>query len=162
MRMSGRRADCASQTRVQSGFGRTGSHYWGLEAQGVVPDIVTMAKGIGNGCSLAAVATTEEVAQSMTSRTHFNTFGGNPVACAQGRAVLEVIDREGLQANSLKVGAYLEAGLLRLAQRHAIIGDIRGAGLMLGVELVKNRKSKEPARDECISVVQNDAANWAY
>ena len=81
---------------VQCGFGRTGTHYWRFEAQGVIPDIVTMAKGIGNGVPLAAVVTTPEIAQALTSRIHINTFGGNPVVCAQGRAVLQVIDREDL------------------------------------------------------------------
>ena len=84
---------------VQTGFGRTGTHYWGFETQGVLPDIVTMAKGIGNGVPLAAVVTTPEIAKTLASRIHFNTFGGNPVVCAQGKAVLEVIDREGLQSN---------------------------------------------------------------
>ena len=139
---------------VQSGFGRTGTHFWGFETQGVVPDIVTMAKGIGNGCALAAVVTTAKIAQALASRIHFNTFGGNPVVCAQGRAVLEVIESEGLQANSLKVGAHLKAGLERLAARHSLIGDVRGLGLMLGVELVKDRKTKEPAKDECAAVFE--------
>jgi alanine-glyoxylate transaminase / (R)-3-amino-2-methylpropionate-pyruvate transaminase len=139
---------------VQPGFGRTGTHYWGFETQGVVPDIVTMAKGIGNGCALAAVVTTPKIAQTLTSRIHFNTFGGNPVACAQGRAVLEVIDREGLQANSLKIGAILKAGFERLAAKHALIGDVRGLGLMLGVELVKDRRTKEPAKEECAAVFE--------
>jgi len=139
---------------VQPGFGRTGTHYWGFETQGVVPDIVTMAKGIGNGCALAAVVTTPKVAHALTSRIHFNTFGGNPVACAQGRAVLEVIDREGLQANSLRVGGYLKAGFSRLAEKHSLIGDVRGLGLMLGVELVKDRGTKEPAREECAAVFE--------
>ncbi|MEY2410320.1 MAG: hypothetical protein QOF48_2990 [Verrucomicrobiota bacterium] len=139
---------------VQPGFGRTGTHYWGFETQGVIPDIVTMAKGIGNGCPLAAVITTPAVAKSLASRIHFNTFGGNPVVCAQGRAVLEVIDREGLQANSLKIGNYLKSGLSRLAEKHSVIGEVRGLGLMLGVELVKDRKTKEPAKEECIAVFE--------
>ncbi|HEV3029588.1 MAG TPA: aminotransferase class III-fold pyridoxal phosphate-dependent enzyme [Planctomycetota bacterium] len=139
---------------VQSGFGRTGTHFWGFETQGVVPDIVTMAKGIGNGCALGAVVTTPKIAQALASRIHFNTFGGNPVVSAQARAVLEVIDREGLQANSLKVGGYLKAGFGRLAAKHALIGDIRGLGLMLGIELVKDRKTKEPAKDECAAVFE--------
>src|SRR6202167_614497 len=121
---------------VQAGFGRTGTNFWGFETQGVIPDIVTMAKGIGNGCALGAVVTTPKIAQALASRIHFNTFGGNPVVCAQARAVLEVIDREGLQANSLKTGAYLKAGFGRLAKKHSLIGDIRGLGLMLGLELV--------------------------
>ncbi len=139
---------------VQAGFGRTGSHYWGFETQGVTPDIVTMAKGIGNGAPLAAVVTTPEIAQTLTSRIHFNTFGGNPVCCAIGRAVLEVIDEEGLQQNSLTVGNYLQAGLNRLQQKHSIIGEVRGKGLMLGAELVKDRATKEPARAECAQVFE--------
>jgi len=137
---------------VQSGFGRTGTHFWGFETQGVVPDIVTMAKGIGNGCPLAAVVTTPQIAQALATRIHFNTFGGNPVVCAQGRAVLEVIEREKLQQNSLEIGARLKAGFTKLAEKHALIGDVRGLGLMLGVELVKDRKTKEPAKEEAARV----------
>jgi alanine-glyoxylate transaminase/(R)-3-amino-2-methylpropionate-pyruvate transaminase len=139
---------------VQTGFGRTGSHYWGFQNQGVIPDIVTMAKGIGNGCPLAAVVTTPAIAKALTERAHFNTFGGNPVVCAQGKAVLEVIEREGLQSNALKIGSHLRAGLEKLQQKHALIGDVRGKGLMLGVELVKDLKSKEPARQECAEVLE--------
>ncbi|HEU5070129.1 MAG TPA: aminotransferase class III-fold pyridoxal phosphate-dependent enzyme [Verrucomicrobiae bacterium] len=139
---------------VQTGFGRTGTHYWGFETQGVIPDMVTMAKGIGNGCPLAAVVTTPTVARAIATRIHFNTFGGNPVSCAQGRAVLEVIEREGLQANALKIGHHLKTGLQRLAGKHPLIGDVRGLGLMLGVELVKDRTTKEPARDECAAVFE--------
>ncbi len=139
---------------VQSGFGRTGTHFWGFETQGVIPDIVTMAKGIGNGCPLAAVVTTPAIAKALTSRIHFNTFGGNPVVCAQGKAVLEVIEREQLQVNSLRVGGHLRAGLEKLQQKHSIIGDVRGKGLMLGVELVKDRASKTPAKEECLQVLE--------
>ncbi|MGC3989683.1 MAG: aminotransferase class III-fold pyridoxal phosphate-dependent enzyme [Chthoniobacteraceae bacterium] len=137
---------------VQAGFGRTGTDYWGFETQGVVPDIVTMAKGIGNGVPLAAVVTTPEIAAAFTSRIHFNTFGGNPVCMAQGKAVLEVIDREGLQANALKIGAKLTAGFEKLAEKHPIIGEVRGKGLMIGVELVKDRTTKVPAKEECLRV----------
>ena len=139
---------------VQSGFGRTGTHFWGFENQGVIPDIVTMAKGIGNGCPLAAVVTTPAIAKSIANRIHFNTFGGNPVSCAQGRAVLRVIEKEKLQANSLKIGAQLKAGFAVLAKKHKLIGDIRGLGLMLGVELVKDRTTKEPASAECAAVFE--------
>jgi alanine-glyoxylate transaminase/(R)-3-amino-2-methylpropionate-pyruvate transaminase len=139
---------------VQAGFGRTGTHYWGFETQGVIPDIVTMAKGIGNGCPLAAVVTTRKIAQTLAARIHFNTFGGNPVVCAQGRAVLKVIEREGLQANSLRIGAQLRAGFEKLAQKHTLIGDVRGLGLMLGVELVKDRGTKEPAKEACAEVFE--------
>src|SRR3954462_5833880 len=139
---------------VQAGFGRTGTHYWGFETQGVIPDIVTMAKGIGNGCPLGAVVTTPKIAATLASRTHFNTFGGNPVVSAQGKAVLEVIDREKLQENSLTIGNHLLDGLARLKQKHNLIGDVRGKGLMLGIELVKDRTSKEPAKEGCAQVVE--------
>jgi alanine-glyoxylate transaminase/(R)-3-amino-2-methylpropionate-pyruvate transaminase len=139
---------------VQTGFGRTGTHYWGFETQGVIPDIVTLAKGIGNGVPLAAVITTQDIAQSLASRIHFNTYGGNPVSCAIGKAVLEVIDREKLQQNCLKMGAHLMGGLEKLMARHDQIGDVRGKGLMTGVELVKDRQTKEPAKDECAQVFE--------
>ncbi|CAN1257356.1 Alanine--glyoxylate aminotransferase 2 homolog 1, mitochondrial [Linum perenne] len=109
---------------VQTGFGRTGSHYWGFETQGVIPDIVTMAKGIGNGLPLGAVVTTPEIASVMSQKIQFNTFGGNPVCSAGGLAVLRVLDKEKL------------------------IGDVRGRGLMLGIELVSDRKEKTPAKAE--------------
>ena len=134
---------------VQTGFGRLGTHFWGFEAQGVMPDIVTMAKGIGNGCPLAAVVTTPQIAAALTQRIHFNTFGGNPVVCAQGKAVLEVIERENLQANSLKLGNFILAGLEKLKAKHSIVGDVRGRGLLLGLELVKDRATREPAKAEC-------------
>jgi alanine-glyoxylate transaminase/(R)-3-amino-2-methylpropionate-pyruvate transaminase len=134
---------------VQTGFGRTGTHYWGFETQGVVPDIVTMAKGIGNGAPLGAVITTPKIAATLAQRTHFNTFGGNPVVCAQGRAVLDVIDREKLQANALKIGDQILTGLERLKAKHNLIGDVRGKGLLLGIELVRDRATKEPATSEC-------------
>src|SRR4026207_1934886 len=133
---------------VQTGFGRTGTHYWGFEMQGVIPDIVTMAKGIGNGCPLGAVVTTPKIAQTLADRIHFNTFGGNPVVCTQGSAVLDVIERENMQANSLNLGNKILAGLNELKGKYKLIGDVRGKGLLLGVELVKDRQSKEPAREE--------------
>ncbi|MBK1881440.1 aminotransferase class III-fold pyridoxal phosphate-dependent enzyme [Luteolibacter pohnpeiensis] len=139
---------------VQAGFGRTGTHFWGFETQDAIPDIVTMAKGIGNGCPLAAVVTTPEIAQALATRIHFNTFGGNPVSMAQGRAVLRVIEQEHLQQNSLEIGSYLTSGLHKLSQKHTIIGDVRGKGLMLGVELVKDRDSKAPASAECAEVFE--------
>src|SRR5262245_23848340 len=139
---------------VQAGFGRTGTHFWGFETQGVIPDIVTMAKGIGNGCPLAAVVTTPEIAAVLSTRIHFNTFGGNPVVCAIGKAVLEVIEQENLQENSLKLGGHILAGLEKLKAKHEIIGDVRGKGLMLGIELVKNRATKEPAKVECAQILE--------
>ncbi|MGA7212990.1 MAG: aminotransferase class III-fold pyridoxal phosphate-dependent enzyme [Terrimicrobiaceae bacterium] len=140
---------------VQAGFGRTGSHFWGFETQGVVPDIVTMAKGIGDGFPMAAVVTTPEIGGVLAQRIHFNTFGGNPIATAIGKAVLEVIEREKLQENALRLGGYLLAGLEKLKQKHALIGDVRGKGLLLGIELVKDHATKEPAKTECAQVLEN-------
>ncbi|GMH37711.1 hypothetical protein BSKO_05584 [Bryopsis sp. KO-2023] len=140
---------------VQCGFGRTGEHFWGFEMDGVVPDIVTMAKGIGNGLPLAAVATTREIAERLANKLYFNTFGGNPVVSAGGRAVLKVIEEEGLQENSRRVGKMLKSGLETLKDKHDIIGDVRGCGLMLGVELVKDRTTKEPAKEEVAEVFES-------
>jgi alanine-glyoxylate transaminase/(R)-3-amino-2-methylpropionate-pyruvate transaminase len=137
---------------VQTGFGRTGTHFWGFETQGVIPDIVTMAKGIGNGAPLGAVVTTPKVAQALMGKVHFNTFGGNPIVTAMGKAVLEVIENEKLQENSLKLGARIKSGLEKLKAKYQIIGDVRGKGLMLGIEMVKDRKTKEPAKAECAAV----------
>jgi alanine-glyoxylate transaminase / (R)-3-amino-2-methylpropionate-pyruvate transaminase len=139
---------------VQTGFGRTGDHYWGFQNFDVVPDIVVMAKGIGNGVPLAAVTTRREVAQALTQRTHFNTFGGNPVCMAAGSAVLDVIDEDGLQENSRVVGARLKSALEKLEGEHKLIGDVRGMGLMLGVELVKDRATKEPAKAETLQILE--------
>ncbi|GFR40934.1 hypothetical protein Agub_g1592 [Astrephomene gubernaculifera] len=140
---------------VQTGFGRTGRHYWGFQRQGVLPDIVTMAKGIGNGLPLAAVVTTPEIAAAMSGRLHFNTYGGNPVCSAGGRAVLRVVDSAGLQAHCGRVGARLLGRLRGLAEKHDVIGDVRGEGLMLGVELVRDRRTKEPAPSETAAVMES-------
>ena len=139
---------------VQTGFGRTGEHYWGFQNFGVVPDFVTMAKGIGNGAPLAAVTTRMDVARALTQRVHFNTYGGNPVSAAAGLAVLDAIDADGLQENSRVVGGRLKAGLQRLQRAHPLVGDVRGMGLMLGVELVRDRATKEPARQETLDVLE--------
>jgi alanine-glyoxylate transaminase/(R)-3-amino-2-methylpropionate-pyruvate transaminase len=139
---------------VQTGFGRTGENYWGFENFDVVPDLVVMAKGIGNGVPLAAVTTRMEIAQALTQRIHFNTFGGNPVCMAAGNAVLDVIDEDGLQENSRVVGGRLKSGLQKMMKDHRIIGDVRGMGLMLGVELVRDRGTKEPAKQEAMQVLE--------
>lgn len=139
---------------VQGGFGRTGTHYWAHQNYDVVPDMIVMAKGIGNGAPLAAMTTKQEIAKSMTNRIHFNTFGGNPVSMVQGLATLEVIDDENIQQNAHSVGEFLKDGLLGLQQKHDLIGEVRGMGLMLGVELVKNRESKEPASAEAAAVLE--------
>lgn len=138
---------------VQSGFARTGSNFWGFEGHGVVPDIVTMAKGIGNGIPLGAVVTTPEVAEVLTRRNYFNTFGGNPVSTAAGLAVLKVIEKEKLQENALVVGSYLKERLNALKNKYELIGDVRGRGFMLGVELVTDRELKTPAKAETVHVM---------
>ena len=140
---------------VQTGFGRTGTHYWGFETQGVIPDIVTMAKGIGNGAPLAAVVTTPKIAAVMAQKVHFNTFGGNPVVSAIGKAVLEVIDQEKTQQNCLELGNHILAGLNKLKAKYKIIGDVRGRGLMLGIEFVKDKATKEPNKEGCAQAVEN-------
>lgn len=130
---------------VQTGFGRTGDNFWGFAAHGVVPDLIVMSKGIGNGFPIAAVVTRREIAHSMTRRMFFNTYGSNPVSCAAGRAVLQAIDAEHLQANSKSVGHHFESTLASLADKHQMIGDVRGRGLLRGIELVCNRATREPA-----------------
>jgi len=139
---------------VQTGFGRTGDHYWGFQNFDVVPDMVVMAKGIGNGVPLAAVTTTAEIAKSLTNRIHFNTFGGNPVCMAAGSAVLDAIDEDGLQENCKVVGGRLKSGLKKLMNDHKLVGDVRGMGLMLGMELVRDRSTKEPAKAEALEMLE--------
>lgn len=141
---------------VQTGFGRMGTHFWGFESEGVIPDIVTMAKGIGNGAALAAVVTTPEIAKTLAQRIHFNTFGGNPIASAIGKAVLETIDREHIQKNALERGAQFMAGLKKLQAKYPdLVGDVRGRGLMLGAELVKSAKGKEPNTPAAVDILEH-------
>ena len=131
---------------VQPGFGRTGKHFWGYEADGLVPDIVTLGKPMGNGHPLAAIVSRRDLIDDFSSiGSYFNTFGGNPVSCAAGLAVLDVIEQEGLQENARIVGEYLTSGLHALAEKHTAIGDIRGTGLFIAVELIKDKESREPA-----------------
>ena len=141
---------------VQSGLTRLGDHYWGFMDSGVVPDIVTMGKPMGAGHPLAAVVTTPEIAAAFARETHyFNTFGGNPVSAAAGKAVLEVVERENLLANVRRSGERLIDGLHELATRHALIGDVRGKGLFVAVELVDDRETKRPARSAAAAVVES-------
>jgi 4-aminobutyrate aminotransferase-like enzyme len=134
---------------VQPGFGRVGSHFWGHQRAGFTPDIVTMGKPMGNGHPVACVATSLEVLSAFRSAFgYFNTFGGNPVSCAAANAVLDVMETEQLQKNAKLTGEYVRAGIRKLADKHPIIGDIRGAGLAIGAELVSDRTSKEPARKQ--------------
>jgi alanine-glyoxylate transaminase/(R)-3-amino-2-methylpropionate-pyruvate transaminase len=139
---------------VQTGFGRTGTKFWGFENWGVTPDLVTMAKGIGNGAPLGACTTRPEIAAVMKRRLHFNTFAGNPVVMTQGLATLEVIDAEHIQQSALHVGTHLKNRLLEVQERQPLIGEVRGMGLMLGVELVRDRRSKEPAGTEAAEVLE--------
>jgi 4-aminobutyrate aminotransferase-like enzyme/Ser/Thr protein kinase RdoA (MazF antagonist) len=131
---------------VQVGFGRVGSRFWGFECEDAVPDIVTLGKPIGNGHPLGAVVTTREVARSFeTGMEYFNTFGGNPVSCAVGLAVLDVIGDEGLQENARLVGQHLLSGLRELSKSHPILGDVRGRGLFLGFEMIADPETLMPA-----------------
>jgi len=129
---------------VQTGFGRTGSHLWGFEAHGVVPDVIVMSKGIGNGFPIAAMVTRRDVANAMARRMFFNTYGSNPVSCAAGRAVLRALDEEGLVANARHVGDVFERAMAPVRQRHAAVGDVRGRGLLRGIELVRDRATHAP------------------
>ncbi len=142
---------------VQTGFGRTGDAFWGFESiggPGVIPDMVTMAKGIGNGTPLGCCVTKPDVATAMTKRLHFNTYGGNPVSMAQGLATLNVILEEKIQTRAKDVGGYLLDGLRDLQKRHAIVGDVRGRGLMLGMEIVEDKTSKAPSGPKCAAVFE--------
>jgi alanine-glyoxylate transaminase/(R)-3-amino-2-methylpropionate-pyruvate transaminase len=139
---------------VQTGFGRTGDQFWGFESHGVVPDVIVMSKGIGNGFPIAAMVTRREIAEAMTRRMFFNTYGSNPVCCAAGRAVLRAIDDERLQANAQRLGAVFGKAFARLQEEHALIGDVRGRGLLRGVELVRDRATREPAAAEAERVQQ--------
>jgi 4-aminobutyrate aminotransferase-like enzyme len=140
---------------VQPGFGRTGERFWGFELDNVVPDIVTMGKPMGNGYPLAATVTRSDIVQTFARQTrYFNTFGGNPVAAAAGLAVLDVIQAEQLQENALEIGRHLVAGLERLAGRHEHLGDVRGTGLFLAVDLVDDRDSRNPAADYADRIVE--------
>ncbi|NBU64695.1 MAG: aminotransferase class III-fold pyridoxal phosphate-dependent enzyme, partial [Chloroflexia bacterium] len=140
---------------VQVGFGRIGTHFWAFEAHDVVPDIVIMGKPIGNGQPLGAVVTTRAIADAFNNgMEYFATFGGNNVSMAAGLAVLDVLRDEPLQHNALVIGERMLAGLRAIAPKHALMGDVRGAGLFLGVELVRDRTTLEPADDEA-SYVSN-------
>ena len=145
---------------VQVGFGRIGDHFWGFELQNVVPDIVVLGKPIGNGHPLAAVIVTEEIADSFNNGLeYFNTFGGNPVSMTTGLAVLDVIQEEEMQQHALEVGNHLMNGLKTLMAKYSIISDVRGHGLFIGAEMVKDRTTMEPAVPEIDIVVEKMKAN---
>jgi len=138
---------------VQIGLGRVGEKFWGFELHGVVPDIVTMGKPLGNGHPLAAVVTTPEIAAAFhNGMEYFNTFGGNPVSAAIGQAVLDVVQDENLQANAIEIGSYLSNGVKELSKSHPIIGDVRGSGLFIGVELMRDENT--PATAEMADLIE--------
>jgi 4-aminobutyrate aminotransferase-like enzyme len=143
---------CVSD-EVQIGMGRVGDKFWGFELHDVVPDIVTLGKPLGNGHPLAAVVTTPEVAASFNNgMEYFNTFGGNPVSAAIGQAVLEVIYDQKLQLNAKNMGQYLRDGVNSLARDHSIIADVRGSGLFIGVEMMRDKKI--PATSEVADLME--------
>jgi 4-aminobutyrate aminotransferase-like enzyme len=145
---------------VQVGFGRVGSHFWAFELQDVVPDIVTMGKPMGNGHPIAAVVTTPEIDAAFNKgMEYFNTFGGNPVACTIGLSVLEVIRSENLQHQASETGNYFLQQLTDLMEHHPLIGDVRGKGLFIGIELVLDRSSLEPAREQAYYIANRMKEN---
>jgi len=133
---------------VQTGFGRTGKHFWGIENWGVKPDMMTMAKGIGSGFPMGALITTSEISDCLMPKDLFSTFGGNPLAMTAGFANLEIIEKEGLMEKAVRKGNRFKNGLLELMEEHPMIGDVRGKGMMIGFELVTDRKKKTPAAAE--------------
>ena len=139
---------------VQPGFGRTGGQRWGFERYGVIPDLVTLGKPMGNGHPVAGVVGRSALFDQFgRQQRYFNTYGGNPVSCSAAQAVLRVLREEDLQTNARDVGDYLKHGLLELAQRHELIGDVRGEGLFIGVELVQDRDTQTPATTTAAAVV---------
>jgi alanine-glyoxylate transaminase/(R)-3-amino-2-methylpropionate-pyruvate transaminase len=139
---------------VQSGFGRTGDNFWAFEEHDVVPDMMIIAKGIGNGYPLGAVVAKKSVAEAMDGKFVFHTYGSNPISCAAGRAVLKTIREEKLQENAKSVGAELLDGLKQLQKKYPVIGDVRGKGLMTAVELVKDQRTKEPDPEAAAAVFE--------
>jgi len=141
---------------VQAGLCRLGDNMWGFMDAGVVPDIVTMGKPMGAGHPLAIVVTTPDIAEKFAEETnYFNTFGGNPVSCSVGKAVLDEVERMDLMKNAHETGLKLRAGFDELAEKYSIIGEVRGKGLFYGIELVRDRESKEPASEETINIVES-------
>ena len=139
---------------VQIGFGRMGTDFWGFETCGVIPDIVTLGKSIGNGHPLSAVVTTKEIADQINNgMEYFNSYGGNPVSCAIGEAVLDVIEDEGLQENAEIVGSYLIEELFKLQSKYTFIGQIRGQGLFIGIELISNTDTLKPNKTLAAKIV---------
>ncbi|KAF8822739.1 putative Alanine--glyoxylate aminotransferase 2-like protein 1, partial [Cardiosporidium cionae] len=139
---------------VQTGFGRLGESFWGFEAHGVVPDIMTLAKSIGNGCPLAALVAKKEIMDVLQTKLYFNTYGGNPFSCVTGRTVLKIMKRDKLQEHCANLGGYLKTHLQNLQERSAILGDVRGSGFLIGLEFVENKVTKVPAAEECLKIME--------
>jgi len=140
---------------VQVGFGRVGPEFWGFATHAVIPDVVTMGKPAGNGHPLAVVVTTPEIADAFDNgMEYFNTFGGNPVSSAIGLAVLDEIEERGLAQRAAHLGVLITGGASELAQRYSLIGDVRGVGMYAGIELVRDRESREPAAAEAKYVIE--------
>eukprot|EP00074_Homo_sapiens_P089320 XP_016865487.1 5-phosphohydroxy-L-lysine phospho-lyase isoform X8 [Homo sapiens] len=152
------------QNEIQVGFGRVGKHFWAFQLQGkdFVPDIVTMGKSIGNGHPVACVAATQPVARAFeaTGVEYFNTFGGSPVSCAVGLAVLNVLEKEQLQDHATSVGSFLMQLLGQQKIKHPIVGDVRGVGLFIGVDLIKDEATRTPATEEAAYLVSRLKENY--
>ena len=144
---------CYISDEVQTGVGRTGESFFAIEQSGVDPDIITMAKGLGSGAPVGAVIADRNLAKKLEGKSHFNTFGGDPYQSMQASLVLDIIQEEKLMENAKKVGSHLKKGLLELQECFPIIGDVRGRGLLLGLELVKDRVTKEPAKASCMKLL---------
>ncbi|MNK85647.1 5-aminovalerate aminotransferase DavT [compost metagenome] len=139
---------------VQTGFGRTGGKWFGIEHYDVEPDLMTGAKGMANGLPIGWVIANDEVSTALNGKVHLNTFGGNPVSSTAALATLDAMESRDLPGNAQRVGGYFRMRLEELAEKHSLIGDVRGMGLMQALELVKDRKTKEPAKQELQRVVE--------
>ncbi len=139
---------------VQTGFGRTGDRWWGIQQSGVTPDVITIAKGFGSGIPIGGFLTRPEYAVDYTTTDSFTTFGGNPLSCAAAIAVIEIIQEEQYLSKATKLGASIKKQLLNLKEDHKLIGDVRGQGMMLGIELVRDRNTKDPATQEMLKVME--------
>ena len=139
---------------VQTGFGRTGDRWWGIQQSNVTPDVITIAKGFGSGIPIGGFLTRPEYATEYTTTDSFTTFGGNPLSCAAAVAVIEIIQEEHYLSKATKLGALLKKQLLNLKADHKIVGDVRGQGMMLGVELIRDQNTKEPATQEMLQVME--------
>jgi 4-aminobutyrate aminotransferase-like enzyme len=139
---------------VQTGFGRTGEKWWGIDHSGGVPDVVTMAKGFGSGIPIGGLLTRPEIAEEYTMTDSFATFGGNPLSCAAALAVIEIIEENDYVGRATKNGGHFKKKLETLMEDHRLIGEVRGQGMMLGVELVRDRTTKEPASEEMVRLME--------